>query len=324
VKRRKQAAFNINFLNHGFFVMDGSVRHHSISGDRYGPCVNDNSPADQCFATTIAIQNSPRLPLPDLPSIEDQSDPEPPIRIMALHAMLYCERLFYLEEVEEIYVADANVYAGRRLHDDIVPEDDISPEKRSFQVSSEAWGLTGKADAVRRRDGQWIAYEHKKGRCRRDADNSPAPWPSDRIQAIAYAVLIAEILNEPVLEARIRYHKDNVTAKVVIDEVARDDLRQAVERARELRRSELRPPVTENERLCSTCSLAPVCLPEEERGKSEQLQLFPARRHGQTLHVVSPKARIGRSSTSRVNHSLMPKGVEHISSAIRVCSANTS
>jgi len=42
VKRRKQAAFNMNFLNHGFFVRDGSVRHHSISGDQYGPCVNDN------------------------------------------------------------------------------------------------------------------------------------------------------------------------------------------------------------------------------------------------------------------------------------------
>ena len=228
------------------------------------------------------------------------SSPEPPLRVESLHAMKYCERLFYFQEVEQITVAHPDVYAGRRLHDDVVPEDDITPEKRSFQVSSEIWGLTGKADAVRKRDGQWIAYEHKKGRCRREADNSPSPWPSDRIQAIAYAVLIAEILDEPVSEARIRYHKDNVTAKVAIDDVAREDLRQAVERARELRRSELRPPVTDNERLCSTCSLAPVCLPEEERNKPEQMQLFPARRHGQTLHVVSPKARIGRSANTIV------------------------
>ena len=28
------------------------------------------------------------------------------IRVMALHALAYCERLFYLEEVEEIRVAD--------------------------------------------------------------------------------------------------------------------------------------------------------------------------------------------------------------------------
>ena len=91
----------------------------------------------------------PRLKIAEPP--EEPQPNEPPLRVMALHAMLYCERLFYLEEVEEIYVADANVYAGRRLHDNVVPDDDISPEKRSFQVSSEKWGLTGKADAVRRR-----------------------------------------------------------------------------------------------------------------------------------------------------------------------------
>ena len=259
------------------------------------------------------------LPMHDLNTFEISPSSEPAIRIMALHAMMYCERLFYLEEVEQIRVANSNVYAGRRLHDDVVSEDDISPEKRSFQVQSETWGLIGKADAVRKRDGQWIAYEHKKGRCRRESDNTPAPWPSDRIQAIAYAVLIAETLNEPVNEARIRYHKDNVTAKVVIDEVARQDLKSAIERARELRRFELRPPVTENERLCSTCSLAPVCLPEEERNKPEPLLLFPARRHGQTLHVVSPKARIGRSGntiTLAVEYQTQKYPVEDLDSVV--------
>ena len=56
---------------------------------------------------------------------------EPPLRVMSLHALLYCERLFYLEEVEEIRVADANVYAGRKLHLQRVPLDDESPEYRS-------------------------------------------------------------------------------------------------------------------------------------------------------------------------------------------------
>ena len=40
-----------------------------------------------------------------------------PIRVMALHALAYCERLFYLEEIEEIRVADERVYDGRTLHD---------------------------------------------------------------------------------------------------------------------------------------------------------------------------------------------------------------
>lgn len=36
-----------------------------------------------------------------------------PLRIMSLHALAYCERLFYLEEVEEMRMADEHVYAGR-------------------------------------------------------------------------------------------------------------------------------------------------------------------------------------------------------------------
>lgn len=40
----------------------------------------------------------------------------PPVRVMALHALAYCRRLFYLEEVEELRLADRHVFAGRRLH----------------------------------------------------------------------------------------------------------------------------------------------------------------------------------------------------------------
>lgn len=40
----------------------------------------------------------------------------PAVRVTVLHARLYGERLFYLEEVEEIRAADEAVYAGRTLH----------------------------------------------------------------------------------------------------------------------------------------------------------------------------------------------------------------
>ena len=247
---------------------------------------------------------------------------------MALHALLYCERLFYLEEVEEIRVADAAVYAGRRLHDDVVSLDDETPERRSVQVSSERWGIFGKVDALRRRDGVWVAYEHKRGRCRRGDDKRPVAWPSDRVQAVAYAVLLEEALGEAVPQARVRYHADNVTAFVDVDDEARQELAEAIQRARQLRGTTDRPPVTDNENLCRRCSLAPVCLPEEERlaevkdqrakvgdqpsavsgqqnegggdrridgGRVCVPKLFPSNRERETLHVVSPGARVGRS-----------------------------
>jgi CRISPR-associated protein Cas1 len=43
---------------------------------------------------------------------------------MALHALAYCPRLFYPEEVEEIRVADARVYAGRELHAALEADED--------------------------------------------------------------------------------------------------------------------------------------------------------------------------------------------------------
>lgn len=60
---------------------------------------------------------------------------------MALHALGYCERLFYLEEVEEIRIADEAVYAGRRLLEEIVADEG---ERESLLLESEALGLKGK------------------------------------------------------------------------------------------------------------------------------------------------------------------------------------
>lgn len=254
------------------------------------------------------------------------------LRVMSLHALAYCERLFYLEEVEEMRVADERVYAGRRLHVEI--ERDEEGDWHTLQIESEAWGLRGKADCLRRRDGMTIPYEHKRGRSARSPDGAAQAWASDRLQIIAYATLVAEQTGQPVSEGRIRYHADNVTVRVPIDDAALADLRWAIDRARELQESIERPPVTANERLCVKCSLAPVCLPEEARlaeggvrkaegGVQESgdevqaraavnhdvpagtdsalrlprstLRLFPADDDRTVLHVLTQGAQVGRS-----------------------------
>ena len=56
------------------------------------------------------VQGLSMFNISDLLTVESIS----PLRVMSLHALLYCERLFYVEGVEEIRVADATVYAGRR------------------------------------------------------------------------------------------------------------------------------------------------------------------------------------------------------------------
>ena len=228
-----------------------------------------------------------------------------PLRIMSLHALAYCERLFYLEEVEEVRVADERVYAGRRLHAELAREED-DEEWLTLNLESERWGLAGKVDCVRRRDGAVVPYEHKRGRSARTREGVAAAWPSDRLQVIAYAALVEEHTGREVLEGRVRYHADNVLVHVPFDAQAREDLARAVARARALQASVERPPVAENERLCVKCSLAPVCLPEEARlaaaltsdepqhTERTTLRLFPSDDDRRTLHVITQGARVGR------------------------------
>ncbi len=217
-----------------------------------------------------------------------------PIRVMALHALAYCERLFYLEEVEEIRLADAAVYAGRRLHDAWSEGE----EWESWQLSSATLGITGKVDALKRADGQRIVYERKKGKADKKGEHARA-WPSDALQAAAYTMLLEEKLNCSLTEARIRYHASNLTVRVPVGEQARSKVIAAIERARELRRQPDRPSVAENEKLCRTCSLAPMCLPEEERvteeGKTKPPRLFPEDLERQTVYILDHDVTVRRA-----------------------------
>jgi CRISP-associated protein Cas1 len=77
-------------------------------------------------------------------SAADKAADEPLIRVMALHALAYCERLFYLEEVEEVRRADAQVYDGRRLHEELEKDE----EAATLELASETLGLKGKLDGL--------------------------------------------------------------------------------------------------------------------------------------------------------------------------------
>jgi CRISP-associated protein Cas1 len=55
----------------------------------------------------------------------------PPLRVMALHALAYYPRLFYLDEVEGSRVADAAVFAGREA--DV--GDEGKPVSNQFSVA---------------------------------------------------------------------------------------------------------------------------------------------------------------------------------------------
>lgn len=230
----------------------------------------------------------------------NEFDP-PLLPVHSLRALGYCERLFYLEAIEGNYLANEPVLDGRRLHEEVIPEDGERWER--LNVESPALGLRGELDCLQRRDGALIPYEHKKGRSCMGAEG-PEAWESDRLQVLGYAALVEERIGRPVPEARIRYHEDNTLVRVALNDRARTDLAAALVRVGELRRQVERPPVTENERKCVHCALVPICLPEEERlaqaGEHEAVRLFPAAYDRQSVHVTEPGARVGRAGNRLV------------------------
>ncbi len=219
------------------------------------------------------------------------------IRVCALHAFAYCRRLFYLEEVEELYTQDAAVFAGRRLHEEIEAQD--GEEWLDLYLEDEILGLRGRVDALRTREGVTIPYEHKRGRCHRDENKQPQAWDSDKLQILAYCCLLEVSLGITIPEGRIRYHADNVLVHVPFDDTGRQWVKDTIKQARELRTSPYRPPVTTNEHLCSRCSLSPVCLPEEARLAHNKewhpVRLFPQDDEREVIHILEAGTRVGRT-----------------------------
>jgi CRISPR-associated protein Cas1 len=253
-----------------------------------------------------------------LPPTHPEADSEGPIRVSGLHALVYCERLYYLEEVENLRLADEAVYSGRALHEQLSSETEEASDGqvtaagyRRFVMTSDKLGLTGRVDAIHHRGGGWVPYEHKRGRARRDGDGKAVAWPWDEVQVLAYAMLIEEETGKRVPEGRIRYHADNVTVRVPLDEHGRDLVMKSIIRARRLRLEGKLPPVNSNENACIHCSLAPACLPEEERllknPQWEPVRLFPATTEGEILHLLTPTT-VSRSGDAIV---LKQKGREN-------------
>lgn len=213
-----------------------------------------------------------------------------------LHALAYCERLFYLENVEGLRLADERVFAGRRAHEETLPKEEGNWSR--LQYESDLLGLRGEADLLRRIDGELVPYEIKRGRSA-GAKGDRQAWETDRLQVAAYALLAEEQLGQTVQQGRVRYLADKVTVRVPIDDELRAIVRAALDRARDLSRSTQRPPVTPHENKCVRCSLAPACLPEEARlsgdPKWRAIRLLPMHPRGASLHVLESGARVGRA-----------------------------
>ena len=249
--------------------------------------------------------------------------------VMALHALAYCPRLFYLENVEGQRIANAKVYAGREVHSALKQR-----YGESMEVASARLGLRGRVDFFRSEEEGLIPVEVKRGKARRTAIGL-AGWASDVLQVAAYAMLLEDSVGTSVRHARIHYVADGAWVRVVVTDELRKDVGTAVAEARRLSASSIRPPVAENENLCRHCSLSRVCLPDEERLPDSRKLPAPPDDDRQVVHITNPGSRVGKTGLclrvraadgsvtdlpiAQVHSVVLHGNVQLTSQAIRLC-----
>jgi CRISPR-associated endonuclease Cas1/CRISPR-associated protein Cas4 len=189
---------------------------------------------------------------------------------------VYCPRLFYFQQVENISLSSADMERGRAFHRRVDqpgrppaedgPEDDNWPQTvRSLALSSPALGLTATLDLAEISGGRAAPVEYRVGRPRRlaaeDGSETPRPWPTDRVQ-VGLQVLLLEAAGYEVPEAFIYYGAEKCKLAVPADDALRAEALAALAGAKQCAEGE-RPEPLLNDPRCPRCSLGPICLPDE-------------------------------------------------------------
>ncbi|MGQ9506147.1 MAG: CRISPR-associated endonuclease Cas4g/Cas1g [Thermogutta sp.] len=239
-----------------------------------------------------------------------------PARNVAEYA--YCPRLFYLMQVEGIFVPSSDTEKGVAVHKRVdkpsasmekadVAEEDLERPKivRSLVLTSESLGLTATIDLVEISGQTAVPVEYRKGRSQHrsmgpsadDGDQReqtlthPQPWPTDRIQVGLQAVLL-ESAGYKVCEAIIYYAGEKLRLSIPVDDALKAEALRTLEEAKQCAQGP-RPLPLVNDSRCLRCSLQPICLPDEinhQRAQSPTDELtprkiWPPRDDG--IHVVA-------------------------------------
>ncbi len=240
-----------------------------------------------------------------------------PARNVAEHA--YCPRLFYLMQVEGIFVPSSDTEKGVAVHRRVdrpsaaqerADESEADPDRpktvRSPVLTSEALGLTATLDLAEISGQTAVPVEYRKGRPKHVAvgppmDDSgemehpplshPEAWPTDRIQVGLQAVLLEEA-GYTVTEAVVYYSEEKLRLRITVDDALKAEALKTLENAKQCAEGS-RPLPLVNDPRCPKCSLQPICLPDEvnhQRAQSPTDELtprkiWPPRDDG--IHVVA-------------------------------------
>ncbi|MBX6361543.1 MAG: CRISPR-associated endonuclease Cas1 [Acidobacterium ailaaui] len=216
-----------------------------------------------------------------------------------LNEFAYCPRLFFYEWVESVFEHNVETLEGQAIHSrvDSTPGSLPAPEdlpqetihSRSITLSSDRAGLIAKLDLIEGDNGVVCPVDYKRGRPR-EVDGLPAPWPSDRIQIAAQAIVLRDN-GYSCKEGILYYASTRQRVRIVIDDALLAEAEELLVQARSIALQDQPPPPLVDSPKCPRCSLVGICLPDETNALQTRALRFEAARPMQmSLFALEPDA----------------------------------
>lgn len=208
-----------------------------------------------------------------------------------LNEFVYCPRLFYYEWVEGVFENSVDTLDGHAKHARVDSDPGAMPEaeemngeaihSRSVTLTSDRAGLTAKLDLIENddngADGKAVRpVDYKRGRPR-EVDGVPVPWPSDRIQIAAQALVLRD--NGYSCEEGILYYASTrQRVRIAIEDALLAETEDLLAQARKTAAGEEIPEPLVDSPKCPRCSLVGICLPDETNALRARALRFEERR----------------------------------------------
>jgi CRISPR-associated exonuclease Cas4 len=188
------------------------------------------------------------------------------IPISSLNALEYCPRSFYYQVVQGETMVNEFVLEGQLAHQRVHQPGTRTTaegviETTNLYLYSETLHLIGFADVVEERAGEVIPVEYKHGQ--------QSNWLNEHIQLCAQALCLEERRpgKPPIAYGYIYHIASQRRTKVLFTPQLRARTKAAIAQAFQVAALATPPPPLSDKLAarCPSCSLRPICLPEEVR-----------------------------------------------------------
>ncbi|MFA5554003.1 MAG: CRISPR-associated endonuclease Cas1 [Phycisphaerae bacterium] len=236
------------------------------------------------------------------------------IPIRMLNEYLYCPRLFYLMHSKGLFDDSADTISGSAQHNrkrnrQTKPEEKPWPDSitKSFILSDEEHGITGKFDGIYETQDEVIPVEDKKS----SSPKGDKPfivegyelqgdiWNNDQMQLAAQCLLL-QTNGFPCTKGYIYYRGNNKKLPLQFGEQLKKALIAVIEKAHKTANSDTLPePLTGSEK-CIRCSLNELCMPDEtqfiKRKIDEPRKIIVGRDDAGIVYAVTSGTYISKKS----------------------------